>query len=534
MSDKFKVNWLNVILKKEFNRYLDLDTLMELGLVSKSVREKLKPFLFKDIGFSAIVFSFIFMDSNNLFLNFFSSRLFYDMNNNISKRNKARIVKKGLSDINSALSKIGTYATSFRLYKVDRAGYYLFPIISNFGNLTSLKIEECYFKFSVYSKLGELLPNLVRVQFNDVIFAKLVGDRTSNNDIIFPHGLERLVFIECNMSSTELESDTYDFLLGDNFDYSAMSDFILPKVSIPSLIELVFYVDDSESYYGIDAFLEVNPNLVSLCIVHSTSDIFKRLESLKNLELRGKIFFNSNTNLTNIESVKFLTILNNGDNSYEVIKRMCLLCPNLESLNFYFGNYDDFDDIEDIQNITNYYQLVEFFIVPIVSNLYKLKTLKIASGYSNNDSEQRLLFENILNIIGGENSLEISSDDDGYETISDSDSFEGIFGGIREGILEVEILENVDETSNQELNSPQETTDFTVFSQIEKLILEIDSDTIYSYTFEKYKYLKYLELVSTTENIDNELFKEKFDSYSDWKFSYEERKIKGYKQVSEL
>ncbi|KXN67404.1 hypothetical protein CONCODRAFT_72981 [Conidiobolus coronatus NRRL 28638] len=535
MSNKFKVNWLDVILKKEFQNCLDLESLQEISLISKSAREKLKPTLFKCIGFSPNVFNFISMNSNSMFIEFFTSKLYSSANSNTFDNSKNYIIEDELRQINFALSGINTYTKSLHLYKVDKPGYYLFPVISNFVNLTTLSIEECYFKFSVYSKLGELLPNLVQVEFNDVIFAKLANDRTSRNNIIFPPGIKRLIFDECNMSTTKLTSDTCDFLLGDSFDYSTMSDFILPKVSIPSLIELIFYVYGNQSYNGIDAFLEVNPNLESLCIDCFTSGLLKSLTSLNSLELRGEISLNSNINLISLENLKFLAININANNSYETIKKMCLLCPNIEWLCFYLNSYSDFDDIEDIQNIENYHQFIEFFIVPIVSNLYSLKALRIVFSYLNDDIQESFPYEDLLNIIASDYLLEIRSDDDSYETISDSDSLEGInYEEIDETSSGAESLENIAEPRNQELTNSQETLDFTKFSQIEKLYLEIDSDEIYSISFEKYEYLNYLELTSITENINIEMFKEKFNSYSDWNFKFWERKIKGYKQASQL
>ncbi|KXN67403.1 hypothetical protein CONCODRAFT_10514 [Conidiobolus coronatus NRRL 28638] len=291
MSNKIKINWLNVVLDEEFQNCLDLESLKETSLLSKIVREKSKPSLFKHIEFSARGFISIFKDSCSIFNEYFNHNLSSDVDSNTSDDLKIYIIEEGLREINFALNGIRAYAKSFYLHKVDKAGYHLFPIINKFDTLTSLLLEDCYFEFSVYSKLGELLPNLVCVEFSDVIFAKLVDDNTSKNDIIFPPGIKRLVFDECDMSTTELASYTFDFLFGDNIDYSTMSDFILPKVSIPSLIELIFYVDGNESDFELDKFLEANPKLESLSIDYFKSDILKRLKSLKNLELWGEIFF---------------------------------------------------------------------------------------------------------------------------------------------------------------------------------------------------------------------------------------------------
>jgi hypothetical protein len=535
MRNKVKINWLNVIFNEEFQYCLDLESLKELSLVSKLAREKLKPSLFKYIEFSAHGFISIFEDSDIIFNEYFKHELFSDIESNTSDDLKIYAIEEGLRDIKYSLNGIKTYVKSFYLYKVDKAGYYLFPIINNFENLTSLLLEDCYLKFCIYSNLGELLPNLVCVEFSDVIFAKLVGDSSSSNDIIFPSGIKRLVFDECDVSTTELTSDTYDFLLGDNIDYSTMSDFVLPKVSIPSLIELIFYVDGDESDFELDAFLEANPNLESLSIDYFTSDLLKRLKSLRNLELWGELYFNNSTNLINLESLKFLTISIDYDNLYEEIKRMCLLCPNLECLSFYLDDYDDFDDIDDIQNIKNYHQLIERVVVPIVTNLYKLKTLKIEFDNSDDDSDDSYSDEDSLDSSSDEDSQGFSSDDDSYETISDSDSLEGINNDeVNENTTEAERLENASEVRSLELNNPQETIDFTEFSQIEKLYLEIDSDAIYSINFEKYKHLNYIELISTTENINTEKYREKFNRYSDWKIKFGECKIRGYKLIPQL
>jgi hypothetical protein len=46
MYTNYKLNWLNVIINSEFQSYLNTTTIKEISLLSKVVREKLKPLVF--------------------------------------------------------------------------------------------------------------------------------------------------------------------------------------------------------------------------------------------------------------------------------------------------------------------------------------------------------------------------------------------------------------------------------------------------------------------------------------------------------
>jgi hypothetical protein len=569
MDSKLRINWLNIILNPEFQNSLDFESLKETSLMCKLVREKLNPILFKHVKVSTKDFNAIFKGKRNIIIDYFKSRVHSGTNNNKSSDAKELSIEDAFNDIKGALNGIKSYTKTFYLTKVRRAGYYLFPVVNIFDNLASLKLEDCIFAYSVFSKLGELLPNLTRVELVDVAFAKKPDDSSSINDIVLPESLTSLAINECEIYITDMLSNTYEFLFSENRRYISVSDFSLPKISVPSLKELMYYADEEESDSGLDAFLELNPNIESLDIVYFISDQLASLRNLISLGLYGKIVFDRNADLPSLDSLKHLKLLIDDDNTYDDIKRVCSLCPNLEVLSFYIEDYDEFYDIEDIADIDNFDELVNYFIVPIISRLFKLKTLKIEFGNSDNDSiggssddddlDNISNLEEDLDNISGDEEAWATSDDENRESYMDEDSLElddidenmeidtdeddmeiDSDVGSLENISDYENLEIVSneespenriDSNDQQTSTIEENIDLTQYSQIEKLVFKLDSESIYKIKFENYKYLKQFEVTSTTDKINTDAFREKFNGYEGWRFKFGEYKISGFRKL---
>ncbi|KXN66686.1 hypothetical protein CONCODRAFT_11420, partial [Conidiobolus coronatus NRRL 28638] len=202
-------NWLNVVSIKEFQSNLGLNLLKEISMVSKLTREKLNPLLFKNLELS--------LDSIKFSSNVIS--IAYDMQYHYSNYNYSTLrdenngcIENSLNEYINTINDIKKYTRSFYLMYNRRAGYYLYPIVKVFDNLTELKIFICDFPFDALADIGKTLPNLNRLELEDVDLIKSITDTISESDIIFPPKLSYLKIFQVQVITTTLLSDPYEYL----------------------------------------------------------------------------------------------------------------------------------------------------------------------------------------------------------------------------------------------------------------------------------------------------------------------------------
>jgi hypothetical protein len=461
--DNSKINWLNIIIIDEFLNLTDIDSLKELSLASKLVREKLKHIIFKYIS---ITMSNFYPVYNTEYKDFFIDLFYSSLNSTISAENeslrKDLKLQEVISDINHSLIDIKRAVTYFNLEDVRRAGFYLFPIIYNFSNLSVLRLESCVIPFSYFSKIGVKLPNLRKIHLCTVYLVKSLSDIILPEPFIFPNNLDCLEIYHCKVINNEILPDPYDFLFSKKFTKATHYDFKLPPISAPSLKKLhIFYNNFNDG--NLNEFLTYNPTLEALTTMNFYSDILDSLNSMKYLEFRYLVRFGNCNSSLPINSVTHLKINVVNTNYYESIKKLCLLLPNLEYINFNFSYGDTFQTT------------VDNFIEPILSNLAKLKTLELVVSES-------------------------------WSSDSDVNSEDGI---------------------QNNLNS-REYIDLGKFSNIDTLILTCDSSTLCNLNFKNCKALKHVKLLSNDE-VNLLEFKSNFDTYKNWKFSFIEYAVIGYK-----
>jgi hypothetical protein len=361
-----KINWLNIIIINEFQNILNLNLLINLSLLSKKTREKLKPLIFNKLELTNIDFELKITHSNNLFVEYFKSLESESSSDDSIIENKfceILNIEDSLTDISYSLKNIKYYTKSVSLEDISRAGYYLFSIVSNFCNLTQLKLNSCYIPYSGLVKLGEYLPKLTNIELISVILAKSGKDNVSLSDYIFPKNLRYLRFISNNITSTESLPDPIEFLINDKSS-AIFETYFIPNISIPSLNYLEFYGMDPEKTKLI-AFLDANPNLDSLKIFSIDSKLIKKLSSLKCLEFNGVESIDTSENTNNLYSLSKLTINGYILTNLNDIKSFCLLCPNLEYLHFKNLYTDSFQEY------------IDKLLAPILLRLTKLKTLRL-------------------------------------------------------------------------------------------------------------------------------------------------------------
>ncbi|KXN70573.1 hypothetical protein CONCODRAFT_17497 [Conidiobolus coronatus NRRL 28638] len=442
---KLKINWLNIIFSKDFLDYLELETLKEVSLTSKLVREKINPRLFKKVMLSSNIFEFEFKD--NIFIECINQYLYPESYNGTSidgyNHLNSLSVENGLNDYICTLNDIKKFVKSLYYEDAKKSEYYLFPIVNIFDNLTFLRLDCCIVPFAAFYKLDETLVSLKNLEINHVTLYKLPDDNINSDQITLPSNLSCLDFRYCMLASSKLLFDPYKFILNQNL-HDNCGKFNLPVISLPSLKKLAYF-NYEDVYEEVESFLAINPNLESLIIESFDLNLIKELNSLKCLELDTISQLNTDSQIPSLEYIERLSVNIVNPECYEKIKLLCLLCLNLEYLSFYMG---DSEYVKDS---------IDNFLLPLASSLPLLKTLKLVFGSSKDD------------------------------------------------------------------------LDFSMFTNIESLIIDTESFTILDLNFETCAKLKKIEFISYLGEVNTQEFKDKFDSYKNWIFKFYSNTIKGYR-----
>jgi hypothetical protein len=382
-DSKSKINWLNVFFNLEFQDSLDKNTLINVSMLSKLVRIKLTPALFKNIQLSSKKFNNEFKD--NIFIEYFNCVADPDLYDCINREEENGSIESGLNDFSFGLNSIKDIAKSFYFSDLNRAGYYFFSMVNNMDNLTVLKLSYSFVPYSSFSKLGELLPNLKEVKLISVTLAKLPANSVWLDNFIFPHSLNILEIYDCRVITSRLFLEPYEFLFNE-FTRVPRVDFILPNIQAPSLKKLSFFSYTAHDN-GLKSFLETNSNLESLSTGIFQLSLVNSLTSLKTLEVDILSNFDNTDQVTILKCLKNLKIYTVSPRFYENIKKLCLACPNLQFLSFNMSYSDNFQ------------HLINDFLVPIMTDLHRLKTLRLHFIINETESVNIEKFSNIESII---------------------------------------------------------------------------------------------------------------------------------------
>ncbi|KXN66685.1 hypothetical protein CONCODRAFT_73517 [Conidiobolus coronatus NRRL 28638] len=362
MDKNCKINWLYIISIKEFQNNLNLNLLKEISMVSKLTRDKLNPLLFKNLKLSLVSIKF---DSNVI-------NMAYDMQHGYSTYDYSALrdenngsIENSLNEYINAIDDIKKYTKSFYLTYNQRVGYYLYPIVKVFDNLTELKIFICDFPFGALVGIGKTLPNLNRLEMQGVNLVKSTNDTISESNIAFPPKLSYMKLFSLRVTSSTLLYDPYEYLFNFEDHEYFYEHFTLPKISIPSLKRLDFKPKDDENH-RIEEFLEANPNVESLLTRDYKLNVSNSLNALKSLDIDECISFNNIDQDFRLNSINSLILSTRNFSNSENIIKLCQLCPNLANLSISF-----------LRIISNLQPIIDNFLVPISSNLNNLKSLAL-------------------------------------------------------------------------------------------------------------------------------------------------------------
>ncbi|KXN66680.1 hypothetical protein CONCODRAFT_73513 [Conidiobolus coronatus NRRL 28638] len=384
MDSNNKINWLNIIINTEFQSYVDENSIREISLSSKLIREKLKPLIFNKLKISSSNLEYC---KNNIITEHY--KYFHNSNfdDSFFEDSKLRGIDSILNDFTIALSCIKKFVNRLHFCDFNWPGVYIFPITGIFNNLIKLELgSNIMIPYSGFAKLGESLPNLNHVKLFAVL-VKFPIEHFSSEDYVFPPNLKYLEITNNKIISTTSMSDPYKFLFNRDSSDLTIDFFKIPKVSIPSLKELVYY-DSMRLDLGLKDFLEVNQNLESLSIRSSNLNSISTLSSLKNLKLDGEIRFNSSNQVPALKSLEHLHIVSDFESDWEDVNNLCSICTNLVRIDF-----------NVLYSIMSSQDLIDSKLVPIVSNLPHLKVLKLDIYVGDNRYLNLANFSNIEKLI---------------------------------------------------------------------------------------------------------------------------------------
>jgi hypothetical protein len=393
MDDSSKINWMNVILLKDFIYNLEIDALKEVSLLAKLAREKLSPRLFRNLKISTVNCDFDFKD--NMLLKYFGCLSDPDLIYSVSKEAENWDFESGLAEFNFSLKNIRLFAVSFSYVNMSKAGYYLISMVNGMDNLVVLNLRHSAIPYSSFANIGELLPNLKDIELYYITFVKSIKDSNSLDNFKFPPYLRALKVYVCDIFNIESLSNPYEFLFNENTQ-GTRANFQLPNTRIPTLKKLSYH-NAILQYDSLEQFLETNSELESLNIEIFNSKLINNLTLLNSLELGSLLSFDNSFHIHNLELLKNLKINSAPPIYYENIRKLCSLCPNLEYLYFKMAVIDYFQPS------------IDTFLVPMLTNMTKLKTLELVVLSSEDEELNIKHISNVESLIIGTRSSTISS-----------------------------------------------------------------------------------------------------------------------------
>ncbi|KXN66812.1 hypothetical protein CONCODRAFT_11253 [Conidiobolus coronatus NRRL 28638] len=215
-----------------------------------------------------------------------------------------------------------------------------------------------------------------------------------------------------------------------------------------------------------------------------------------------------------IPNLKNLAFIENDENSIG-LKNFLSANPSLYSLNIERFDMSIIQKLNSLNSLE--LDIIEYidtkFQAPILVNI---KKLKFRSIYFDN-------FENIKKLCSLCSNLQ---ELDFNMTYSDQ-----VQSSINNFL--VPVLSSLHQLKTFKLSlttEENENLDITKFSNIESIIIETESSTIFNLNFYGCKNLKKLEFVSYTREVNTKKFKDKFNGYKNWVFKFSENTIRGYKR----
>ncbi|KXN64787.1 hypothetical protein CONCODRAFT_13926 [Conidiobolus coronatus NRRL 28638] len=203
------VDWNNIFILDEFSTYIRSCDINDFSLLSRFIRNKLKPKLFHKTTISIEHIVCIYdvkikcdkeiVDILHHFESLKEHSFLYDgeeweeMLQNISDF----LVLKQL--VQEELKGIGNFIRNFSVKQLYSSFYFICPLLLDLTSLTRLHLYACTFPLLTMLRIGEHMKNLKILSLHTVRFVGLIKQELSPEDSYLPPNLEDLSIIYCRV-----------------------------------------------------------------------------------------------------------------------------------------------------------------------------------------------------------------------------------------------------------------------------------------------------------------------------------------------
>lgn len=359
-ANKQKIHWELVFFIREFKEYIDINDLIELSSISKLIRLKLTPALFRCVEFN----------NQNLSMrsNYFANeedrwkmnnksiiKKFKSYSKRVFDRNaefKSSIIDPFVDNIQVELKSYQEYIKEFKFISLEKPCYYIFHISEIFTGLSKLTLFDVYINLNGFINAMKALDNLNKLDLKLVTFEKLLRSMSYNQDI-FPQSIVELYIDECTVSSSKLPNKPFKYLFDMNLECSRFAIQFKPS-RLPKLKILSLKSNDLPSYY-ISLWIAMNQHLLDIRfnnvnLREMELDFIVQTNVLQSLEIDfiSNDYSGISLDIPLLISIQYINIRNIMA-QYPIVKQLIYSCPNITKLELELMHYNE-EYITDLES----------------------------------------------------------------------------------------------------------------------------------------------------------------------------------------
>jgi hypothetical protein len=255
------LRWDFIFILNEFQEQLRILDLVEVSLLNKFIRIKLKKIIFSRVELGKSIFKilpFFRIDwSDNLIFKDVSYRRLS------SPYLMSTIIQPSINELIDEVRELSHYLYTLKFSNIYGAAYFLMPLALNFNHLTSLKFYESTVDQGDFKHLMDNLTSLEILVLYKSKLLKQLGYEPIESEIVVPSSLKYLAITYLYIDSIGLQNNPYKYIF-HNCMIDSREVVLFPPKYYQRLKKLQLeYAADKAEY--ILEFLSLNPQLT--CII---------------------------------------------------------------------------------------------------------------------------------------------------------------------------------------------------------------------------------------------------------------------------
>ncbi|KXN67710.1 hypothetical protein CONCODRAFT_10161 [Conidiobolus coronatus NRRL 28638] len=377
------IKWDEIFILYEFKTYLARSEFIELSLLNKLLREKLKHKVFYKLNIDD---DFLLQFPNYFYQNEFDIE--NELNDELEtvKKFQSSRIEPFITDLIRVFDTFGLHLKQIEFDRLYRPGYFIIPVVGNFTQLSSLSIYNCELELKIFIKFMTKLCKLEYLSIKNLQFLALYEEWPLDSEALLPQTLQVLELGNMRLRKTDLHKDPYRFLI-DNSGF--MNDYYyIPPQHLRNLKHLII-TEDIAYYSGyIPKFLDLNQHLTRITFpcYYLSSSIVKSLSTINRVNEIQIVFKYDSYQLRNfdimpLDSVHVLSIESIPSGHYPKVYILINLFPKLTrfhaSFDYFEGKFIEIlaaklGHLNSIELEIQYFSSEEFDL-SIFSNIETLK-----------------------------------------------------------------------------------------------------------------------------------------------------------------